>query len=59
MPEIEPLQRLGEEVWFRADAVFALPDINNALEERGTKYASHLTRQKGRDLAARPSVVRC
>jgi hypothetical protein len=39
LPEIERLQKLGKEVWFRADAAFAKPDIYEALEERGAKYA--------------------
>ena len=39
MPEIERQQKLGKEVWFRADAAFAKPDIYEALEERGAKYA--------------------
>ena len=38
LPEIERLQKLGKEVWFRADAAFAKPDIYEALEERGAKY---------------------
>jgi hypothetical protein len=39
LPEIEQLQKLGKEVWFRVDAAFAKPDIYEALEERGVKYA--------------------
>ena len=39
LPEIERQQNLGKEVWFRADAAFAKPDIYEALEERGAKYA--------------------
>jgi hypothetical protein len=39
LPEVERLQKLGKEVWFRADAAFAKPDIYEALEERGSKYA--------------------
>jgi hypothetical protein len=39
LPEIERQQKLGKEVWFRADAAFAKPDIYEALEERGAKYA--------------------
>jgi hypothetical protein len=38
LPEIERQQKLGKEVWFRADAAFAKPDIYEALEERGAKY---------------------
>jgi len=39
VPEIERQQKLGKEVWFRADAAFAKPEIYEALEERGAKYA--------------------
>jgi len=37
--EIERQQKLGKEVTFRADAAFAKPEIYEALEERGMKYA--------------------
>jgi Transposase DDE domain group 1 len=33
------LQKLGKEVVFRGDAAFAKPDIYEALEKRGVKYA--------------------
>ena len=39
LPEIEQQQTLGKEVVFRADAAFAKPEIYEALEERGVKYA--------------------
>ena len=39
MPEIERQQKLGKEVVFRAGAAFAKPEIYEALEERGVKYA--------------------
>ena len=39
LPEIERQQKLGKEVVFRADAAFAKPEIYDALEERGVKYA--------------------
>lgn len=39
LPEIERQQRLGKEVVFRADAAFAKPEIYEALEARGVKYA--------------------
>jgi hypothetical protein len=39
LPEIKRQQKLGKEVWFRADAAFAKPEIYEALEERGAKYA--------------------
>jgi len=39
LPEIERQQKLGKEVVFRADAAFAKPEIYEALEARGVKYA--------------------
>jgi hypothetical protein len=39
LPEIERQLKLGHEVVFRADAAFAKPEIYEALEERGVKYA--------------------
>jgi Transposase DDE domain group 1 len=39
LPEIERQQKLDQEVVFRADAAFAKPEIYDALEERGVKYA--------------------
>ena len=39
MPEIERQQKLSKEVVFRADAAFAKPEIYEALESRGVKYA--------------------
>jgi hypothetical protein len=38
-PEIERQQKLDQEIVFRADAAFAKPEIYDALEERGVKYA--------------------
>ena len=42
LPEIERQQEVGKEVVFRADAAFAKPQIYEALEERGVKYAIRL-----------------
>jgi hypothetical protein len=42
LPEIERQQRQGKEVVSRADAAFAKPEIYEALEERGVKYAIRL-----------------
>jgi energy-coupling factor transporter ATP-binding protein EcfA2 len=42
LPKIERQQELGKEVVFRADAAFAKPEIYEALEERGVKYAIRL-----------------
>jgi len=39
LPEIERQQAEGMEVTFRADAASAKPEIYEALEERGVKYA--------------------
>jgi hypothetical protein len=39
LPEIERLQKRDKQVWFRADVAFARPDIYEALEKRGAKYA--------------------
>jgi hypothetical protein len=39
LPEVERQQALGKEVAFRADAAFAKPEIYEALESRGVKYA--------------------
>jgi hypothetical protein len=39
LPEIERQQAEGKEVSFRADAAFAKPEIYEALEKRGVKYA--------------------
>ena len=39
LPEIERQQKLDKQVVLRADAAFAKPEIYEALEERGAKYA--------------------
>jgi hypothetical protein len=39
LPEIERQQKQGKAAVFRADAAFAKPQIYEALEERGVKYA--------------------
>jgi hypothetical protein len=39
LPEVERQQQFGQEVVFRADAAFAKPEIYEALEGRGVKYA--------------------
>ncbi len=39
LPEIERQQAEGKQVTFRADAAFAKPEIYEALEGRGVKYA--------------------
>jgi hypothetical protein len=42
VPELERQQEQGKEVAFRADAAFAKPEIYDALEARGVKYAIRL-----------------
>jgi len=42
LPEMERQQSMGKEVVFRADAAFTKPEIYEALEERGVKYAIRL-----------------
>ena len=44
LPEIERQQGMGKEAVFRADAAFAKPEIYEALEQRGVKYAIRLRR---------------
>jgi hypothetical protein len=39
LPEIERQQQMGEEVAFRGDAALARPEVYEALEELGVKYA--------------------
>jgi len=53
LPEIERQQKVGKEVVFRADAAFAKPEIYEALEERGVKYAIRIPANDGleRDIA--------
>jgi hypothetical protein len=53
LPEIERQQKLGKEVVFRADAAFAKPEICEALEERGVKYAIRIPSNENleRDIA--------
>jgi len=42
LPEIERQQQNGKEVAFRGDAAFANPEVYQALEECGMKYAIRL-----------------
>jgi hypothetical protein len=53
LPEIERQQKHGKEVVFRADAAFAKPEIYEALEERGVKYAIRIPANESleRDIA--------
>src|ERR1017187_7728296 len=53
LPEIERQQKLGKEVVFRADAAFAKPEIYEALERRGVKYAIRIPANENleRDIA--------
>ncbi|HWT82178.1 MAG TPA: IS1380 family transposase, partial [Candidatus Methylomirabilis sp.] len=54
LPEIERQQETGKEVAFRADAAFAQPEVYEALEERGVKYAIRMPANDSleRDIAA-------
>src|ERR1017187_6962191 len=53
LPEIERQQGLEKEVVFRADAAFAKPEIYEALEEWGVKYAIRIPANESleRDIA--------
>ena len=53
VPEIERQQQNGKEVAFRGDAAFAKPEIYEALEERGVKYAIRIPANENleRDIA--------
>jgi Transposase DDE domain group 1 len=53
LPEIERQQAEGKEVAFRADAAFAKPEIYEALEEHGVKYAIRIPANENleRDIA--------
>jgi len=51
LPEIERQQELGKELVFRADAAFAKPEIYEALEERGVKYAIRIPANEGQSKA--------
>jgi len=53
LPEIERQRAQGKEVAFRADAAFAKPEIYEALEERGVKYAIRIPANENleRDIA--------
>jgi Transposase DDE domain group 1 len=42
LPEVERQQAQGRDVAFRGDAAFAKPELYEALEERGVKYAIRL-----------------
>jgi Transposase DDE domain group 1 len=53
LPEIERQQAEGKEVAFRADGAFAKPEIYEALEKRGVKYAIRIPANENlqRDIA--------
>jgi hypothetical protein len=53
LPEIERQQAEGKQVAFRADAAFAKPEIYEALEQRGMKYAIRIPANENleRDIA--------
>jgi hypothetical protein len=53
LPEIERQQAEGKQVAFLADAAFAKPEVYEALEERGVKYAIRIPANESleRDIA--------
>ena len=53
LPEIERQQQMGKEVAFRGDAAFAKPEVYEALEERGVRYAIRIPANESleRDIA--------
>ena len=53
LPEIDRQQAEGKQVAFRADAAFAKPEIYEALEKRGMKYAIRIPANENleRDIA--------
>jgi hypothetical protein len=53
LPEIERQRAEGKQVAFRADAAFAKPEIYEALEKRGIKYAIRIPANENleRDIA--------
>jgi hypothetical protein len=53
LPEIERQQGMGKEVAFRGDAAFAKPEVYEALEARGVRYAIRIPANDGleRDIA--------
>jgi len=53
LPEIERRQQMGKEVASRGDAAFARPEVYEALEERGVKYAIRIPANESleRDIA--------
>jgi Transposase DDE domain group 1 len=62
LPEIERQQAEGKKVTFRGDAAFAKPEIYEALEERGVKYAIRIPTNENlerdiTELLARPVEV--
>ncbi len=53
LPDIERQQKAGKEVVFRTDVAFAKPEIYEALEGRGVKYAIRIPANESlqRDIA--------
>src|SRR5207253_10955716 len=47
LPEIERQQKQGRDVIVRADAAFAKPELYEALEKRGIKYAIRIQQHPG------------
>src|ERR1035437_3005217 len=58
LPEIDRQQAAGQRVAFRADAAFARPAINEALEARGVGYAILIPANKKLELAIEDILFR-
>src|ERR1035437_642310 len=58
LPEIERQQAEGKRVAFRADAAFARPAIDEALETRGVEYAIRVPANKNLELAIEDLLLR-
>ena len=58
LPEIERQQAAGKQVTFRGDAAFAKPEVYEALEERGVKYAIGIPANKSLELATEDILFR-
>ena len=56
LPEIERQQKLSKEVSFRADAAFAKPEIYEARESRGVKYAIRIPANENLERSGRKLI---
>lgn len=58
VPEVDREQAEGQRVAFRADAAFARPAIDEALEARGVGYAIRIPANKNLELAIEDILLR-